>query len=106
MRPTFAVLANKLSDILEADAGYVELSSTGHQKGKNTSESGHYTPLITTGINRVVPQGDEGYDQVQGHMRDMYEESESRVIKDDMYEDVWDPACESRMYSGMKNIQK
>ena len=91
-RPTFAVLANELSDILEADAGYVEL---GHQKRKNTSESVHYTPLITTGINRVVPQRYEEYDQIQGHMKEMYE-SEGYVMKDNMYEDVGGPVCESK----------
>ena len=85
-RPTFEALEVTLSAILEADVGYMELSSTGQKK--NTIESGLYTPLITTGINRVVKeaQRDERYVQLQGHKEEMYEEMETPMIN--VYEDV------------------
>ena len=85
-RPTFEALEVTLSAILEADAVYMELSSG--QKEKNTSESEHYTPLITTGINRVVKeaQRDERYIRLHGPKKEMYEEMETPMMN--MYEDV------------------
>ena len=89
-RPTFGALEVTLSDILEADAGYVVLSSSG-QKGNNTSESGHYTPLITTGI---VPQRDDGYDQVQVPTEETLGEMVGSGMEEEMYEDVGNPVME------------
>ena len=102
-RPTFEALEVTFSDILEADAGYVELSSTGHQKGKNTSESGHCTPLITTGIKRVVTeaQRDERYVGLQGPKKEMYEEMETPMM--DMHEDIESPVMKDKMYEDIGN---
>ena len=83
-RPTFEALEETLSDTLEADVGYMELSSTGQEK-KNTSESGLYTPLITTGVVKEA-QRDERYVQLQGPKEEMYKEMETPMMN--MYEDV------------------
>lgn len=97
LRPSFAVLANELSDILESDAGYVDLSYTGHQREKKTSLSGHYTPLITTDMNRDVLQRDERYKNIRGHMmKEMYEGSEGPALKEEMCEDIGDLSSETK----------